>query len=87
LLINNAGISTGHNLLTGGQAEIRREPDTHFWGTLGMVRAYAPILAANGGGAILNVLSALSWSSYDGAGASQPGASQPSASQPSASNR
>ena len=34
-----------------------------------MVRAFAPILAASGGGAILNVLSALSWLSYDGANA------------------
>jgi NAD(P)-dependent dehydrogenase (short-subunit alcohol dehydrogenase family) len=66
LLINNAGVSTGHNLITGDLAEIRREMDTHFWGTLHMVRAFAPILAANGGGAILNVLSALSWFAYDG---------------------
>jgi NAD(P)-dependent dehydrogenase (short-subunit alcohol dehydrogenase family) len=69
LLINNAGISTGTNLVSGDLAEIRRELDTHFWGTLGMIRAYAPVLAANGGGAILNVLSALSWFPYDGANA------------------
>jgi short-subunit dehydrogenase len=35
----------------------------------GVVRAFAPVLAANGGGAILNVLSAMSWLSYDGANA------------------
>ena len=69
LLINNAGISTGANLITGDLAEIRREMDTHYYGTLGMVRAFAPVLAGNGGGAILNVLSALSWFSYDGANA------------------
>lgn len=69
LLINNAGVSTGHNLVTGDLAEIRREMDTHFWGTLHMVRAFAPILAANGGGAVLNVLSALSWFAYDGSNA------------------
>jgi NAD(P)-dependent dehydrogenase (short-subunit alcohol dehydrogenase family) len=69
LLINNAGISTGANLITGDLAEIRREMDTHFYGTLGMVRAFAPVLARNDGGAILNVLSALSWFSYDGANA------------------
>jgi NAD(P)-dependent dehydrogenase (short-subunit alcohol dehydrogenase family) len=69
LLINNAGVSTGANLITGDLAEIRREMDTHFWGTLGMVRAFAPILGGNGGGAILNVLSALSWFSYDGSNA------------------
>jgi NAD(P)-dependent dehydrogenase (short-subunit alcohol dehydrogenase family) len=34
--------------------------DTHFYGTLSMV------LASNGGGAIVNLLSALSWFSFDG---------------------
>jgi NAD(P)-dependent dehydrogenase (short-subunit alcohol dehydrogenase family) len=66
LLINNAGISTGANLVSGDLELIRRELDTNFWGTLNMVRAFAPTLA---GGAILNVLSALSWFAYDGAGA------------------
>ncbi|BCJ53587.1 short-chain dehydrogenase [Actinoplanes sp. NBRC 14428] len=66
LLINNAGISTGHNLITGDLAEIRREMDTHYYGTLAVIRAFAPQLA---GGAILNVLSALSWFSYDGSNA------------------
>ncbi|CCH17976.1 SDR family oxidoreductase [Micromonospora lupini] len=69
LLVNNAGITTGTNLVTGDLNGIRAEMDTHFYGTLDMVRAFAPILGANGGGAILNVLSALSWFSYDGANA------------------
>ena len=34
-----------------------------------MIRAFAPVLAANGGGAILNVLSRLSWLSFQGANA------------------
>jgi NAD(P)-dependent dehydrogenase (short-subunit alcohol dehydrogenase family) len=66
ILINNAGISTGHNLVTGDLTEIHREMDTHFWGSLAMIRAFAPQLAD---GAILNVLSALSWFAYDGANA------------------
>ncbi|MFG1869342.1 SDR family oxidoreductase [Micromonospora arborensis] len=69
LLVNNAGISTFTNLVTGDLGKIRSELDTHFFGTLSMVRAFAPVLGANGGGAILNVLSALSWFSYDGANA------------------
>ncbi len=69
LLIDNAGISTGQDLVTGDLAEIHREMDTHFFGTLSVVRAFAPVLARNGGGAILNVLSALSWFSYPGANA------------------
>jgi len=66
LLINNAGVSTYQNLIRGDLAEIRREMDTHFFGTLAVTRAFADILAGNGGGAVLNVLSALSWFSWDG---------------------
>jgi short-subunit dehydrogenase len=69
LLINNAGISTHTNLVTGDLQKVRLEMETHFFGTLGVVRTFAPVLAANGGGAILNVLSVLSWLSYDGANA------------------
>jgi len=70
LLINNAGVTTGQNLVTGDLDKIRLEMDTHFYGTLAMVRAFAPSLAAGGGGgAILNVLSRLSWLSYVGANA------------------
>jgi NAD(P)-dependent dehydrogenase (short-subunit alcohol dehydrogenase family) len=69
LLVNNAGISTGTDLVTGDLADVRLEMETHFFGTLGVVRAFAPALAANGGGAIVNVLSALSWVSYVGANA------------------
>lgn len=69
VLINNAGISTGTSLVTGDEATIRREMDTNFYGPLLMTRAFAPILAANGGGAIVNVVSALSWFTAPGAGA------------------
>ncbi|HZX04705.1 SDR family oxidoreductase [Kribbella sp.] len=69
VLVNNAGISTGATLVTGDLAEIRRELDTHFWGTLDVIRAFSPVLGANGGGAIVNILSALSWFAAPGAGA------------------
>ena len=69
LLVNNAGISTYQNLVTGDLDKIKLEMDTHYFGTLSVVRAFAPILGANGGGAIVNILSALSWFSYDGANA------------------
>jgi NADP-dependent 3-hydroxy acid dehydrogenase YdfG len=45
LLVNNAGVDTGTNLVTGDLVEIRRELDTHFWGTLHTIRAFAPRLA------------------------------------------
>lgn len=66
LLVNNAGIATVTSLLTGDIATIRTEMETHYFGTLSMVRAFAPILTANGGGTVVNVLSALSWFSYTG---------------------
>jgi NAD(P)-dependent dehydrogenase (short-subunit alcohol dehydrogenase family) len=68
ILVNNAGISTGALLVTGDLDEVRREMDTHFWGTLDVIRQFAPVLASNGGGAIVNVLSALSWFAAPGAG-------------------
>jgi NAD(P)-dependent dehydrogenase (short-subunit alcohol dehydrogenase family) len=67
LLVNNAGVSTYQDLLTGDLTKLRLEIDTQLWGTLAMVRAFAPVLAANGGGAILNVLSRMSWVSVAGA--------------------
>ncbi|MFB2583421.1 SDR family oxidoreductase [Herbiconiux liukaitaii] len=70
LLVNNAGITTGANLLGENDLEgLRRELDTHLFGTLGVIRAFAPVLAANGGGAIVDIHSALSWFSTTGANA------------------
>lgn len=68
LLVNNAGIATQGSLVTGDLTDVRREMDTHFWGNLAMVRAFAPVIQANGGGAIVNVLSALSWFAHPGSG-------------------
>ncbi|MEV0134537.1 SDR family oxidoreductase [Dactylosporangium sp. NPDC050688] len=67
LLVNNAGVVAHTNLLDGDLDAIRLEMETHYFGTLRVVRAFAPVLARNGGGAILNMLSVLSWANYDGA--------------------
>ncbi|TWE08031.1 NADP-dependent 3-hydroxy acid dehydrogenase YdfG [Neobacillus bataviensis] len=69
LLINNAGSSTGASLIDGDLDKIHLEFNTHFFGTLSMVRTFAPILSNNGGGTILNILSALSWVSSGTVGA------------------
>jgi NAD(P)-dependent dehydrogenase (short-subunit alcohol dehydrogenase family) len=61
LLVNSAGIWTGAGLTDGDLAQIELEIDTNFYGPLRVTRAFAPVLASNGGGAILNVLSVLSW--------------------------
>lgn len=69
LLVNNAGISRGSMLLApDSAAAARAELDTNLFGPLEMSRAFAPVLAANGGGAIVNVLSVLSWINIPAAG-------------------
>ncbi len=67
LLINNAGVATYTNLVDGDLTKLRLEMETHYFGTLNVVRAFAPVLGAGGGGAVLNMLSAVSYVSYDGA--------------------
>jgi NAD(P)-dependent dehydrogenase (short-subunit alcohol dehydrogenase family) len=69
ILINNAGSSTGTSLLTGDLDNVRLELDTHFFGTLAVIRAFAPQLAEQGQSAVLNILSALSWVSFPTSGA------------------
>ncbi len=62
LLINNAGIATfGGFLATDSIESARAHLETNFFGPLRLCKAFAPVLGANGGGAILNVLSVASW--------------------------
>jgi NAD(P)-dependent dehydrogenase (short-subunit alcohol dehydrogenase family) len=69
VLINNAGSGTGAAVVGGDLADVRLEMETHYFGTLSMARAFAPVLAANGGGALVNVLSVLSWTTAPQVGA------------------
>lgn len=61
LLVNNAGISTGTDLVTGSLDTVRLALETNMFGPLALTRELAPALVRNGGGAIVNVLSAMSW--------------------------
>jgi NAD(P)-dependent dehydrogenase (short-subunit alcohol dehydrogenase family) len=62
LLVNNAGIARRSPFLGDGSADAVREMlDTNFFGMLATSRAFAPVLNANGGGALVNMLSVLSW--------------------------
>jgi len=68
LLVNNAGISTGSSALGPDAVELARlEMETNFFGPLQVSRAFAPVLASNGGGGIVNVLSVLSWLTFPAA--------------------
>ena len=62
LLINNAGVATPGGFLAEGSVKaVRNELETNFFGPLQLTKAFASTLAANGGGAVLNVLSIASW--------------------------
>lgn len=61
LLINNAGIAPAADIITGPEDDLRAIFETNFFGTMRLTNAFSPILAANGGGTILNILSASSW--------------------------
>jgi NAD(P)-dependent dehydrogenase (short-subunit alcohol dehydrogenase family) len=62
IVINNAGIGqAGGFLAADSEDSARRIFETNFFGMLRMSKAFAPILKANGGGALLNVLSIASW--------------------------
>jgi NAD(P)-dependent dehydrogenase (short-subunit alcohol dehydrogenase family) len=67
LVINNAGITRQTSLLAADAIEAAREEfEVNFFGPFAVARAFAPTLARNGGGAIINVLSVLSWVTIPG---------------------
>ncbi|MDR7150506.1 NAD(P)-dependent dehydrogenase (short-subunit alcohol dehydrogenase family) [Hydrogenophaga palleronii] len=62
LVINNAGIAQPGGFLTeDSEAVTRRIFETNVFGVLNVSKAFAPVLKANGGGALINVLSVASW--------------------------
>ena len=62
LLVNNAGVMKASTFIDSpGLAAARAEMETNYFGTLSMCRAFAPVLASNGGGAIVNMLSVTSF--------------------------
>lgn len=61
IVVNNAGIAGGPSLLEGSFVGARREMEVNYFGTWAVSRAFAPVLAAHGGGALVNMLSVASW--------------------------
>jgi NAD(P)-dependent dehydrogenase (short-subunit alcohol dehydrogenase family) len=62
LLVNNAGVMRASTFLNAPNLDAAREEmETNYFGTLSMCRAFATVLAANGGGAIVNMLSVSSF--------------------------
>ena len=62
LLVNNAGVLRYSTFINAPDlAAARLEMETNYFGTLRMCRAFAPVLAARSGGAIVNMLSVTSF--------------------------
>lgn len=59
LLVNNAGVFNQQTLMGASDMDaLTAEIAVNYLGTMAMCRAFAPVIEANGGGCILNVLSA-----------------------------
>ena len=60
LLVNNAGVNRNRPISAdAAQQNARDEMEVNYFGTMEMCRQFGPILGANGGGAIVNMLSIL----------------------------
>jgi NAD(P)-dependent dehydrogenase (short-subunit alcohol dehydrogenase family) len=58
LLVNNGGTAAMSGFLAPATLDgARAEMEVNFWGQLAMIRTFAPILKANGGGGIVQILS------------------------------
>jgi NAD(P)-dependent dehydrogenase (short-subunit alcohol dehydrogenase family) len=67
IVVNNAGVLIAGPLLKSTLEDVRATFDTNVFGALRVAQAYAPILARNGGGALVNMHSVFSWASGAGA--------------------
>ncbi|MFJ1460673.1 SDR family oxidoreductase [Nocardia sp. N2S4-5] len=72
IVVNNAGVLHPAPLLTAEMADVVATFETNVFGPLRVAQAFAPVLAAHGGGALVDIHSVLSW----GAGAAAYGASK-----------
>jgi NAD(P)-dependent dehydrogenase (short-subunit alcohol dehydrogenase family) len=61
LLVNNAAIAPSGDSISGPEEELRQIFETNFFGNLRVANAFAPVLGANGGGTLLNILSSAAW--------------------------
>lgn len=61
IVVNNAGVGGTTSLLTSSVSEVERVFATNVFGALRVAKEFAPVLARNGGGALVDVHSVLSW--------------------------
>jgi NAD(P)-dependent dehydrogenase (short-subunit alcohol dehydrogenase family) len=67
IVVNNAGAGGSGPLLTGDVEAARALFDINVFGPLRIAKAFAPILKANGGGALIDIHSLLTWVAGSGA--------------------
>jgi NAD(P)-dependent dehydrogenase (short-subunit alcohol dehydrogenase family) len=61
LVVNNAGVGHVATPLAASLDDARKQLEVNYLGIVSMTTAFAPVLANNGGGAFVNVLSVVSW--------------------------
>ena len=61
IVVNNAGAAATSTMLDADLDEVRALFETNVFGPLAVAQAFAPVLTANGGGALVDIHSALSW--------------------------
>jgi NAD(P)-dependent dehydrogenase (short-subunit alcohol dehydrogenase family) len=64
ILVNDGGISLATPVLKAPLSAMRDELETNLFGLIRVARAFAPVLAEQPRGSMVNVLSALSWLSF-----------------------
>lgn len=71
IVVNNAGIFLHNTILGANIDNVRKEFETNVLGSIQVAQATAPILKQNGGGAMINIHSVLSWMPFGSYGASK----------------
>jgi NAD(P)-dependent dehydrogenase (short-subunit alcohol dehydrogenase family) len=66
IVVNNAGVLQRAPLLDVDLDSVREAFDTNVFGALRVAQAFGPVLARNGGGGLVNILSVMSWAAGAG---------------------
>jgi NAD(P)-dependent dehydrogenase (short-subunit alcohol dehydrogenase family) len=61
IVVNNAGVLGAAKLLDSDIEEVKAVFETNYFGALRVAKAFAPVLADNGGGALVDISSVLAW--------------------------
>lgn len=68
VLVNNAGVLAFASVLSGNFADLQRDMNVNYFGTLAVTRAFLPALERNGDGAIASISSIIGLASMAGVG-------------------